>query len=113
MATQNNWWIGDSGKNMLRGDPDDPKNPPILGNDLILEFLHRIPQAREDFLVMLPSLTIQERSRLELLVENAPFIAKLPESLPEESDAFMHKMNTAGVYTTGPRGGTGRGRLPR
>jgi len=113
LTTPKNWWIGDSGINMLKGEPDDPDNPIILGDDIILDFLHRIPQAREDLETMLPSLTPGEQDRIQTLLEDNPFASQPWIGEVQRTDAFQNRLNTAGVYTSGPGGGTGRGRLPR
>lgn len=113
MTTAKNWWIGDTGINMLKGDPNDPDNPPILGDDLILDFVHRIPQAKTDLETMLPSLTEGERQRIETLFANAPFATQEWIAEQTRTDALMNRLNTPGVYTAGRGGGQGQGRLPR
>ena len=113
MSNFKNWWVNDSGINLLKGVEGDPQNPIILGDDLILDFYHRIPQARIDMEAILPSMSPAEKLRIKTLLAHNPIATAPWVSESEQSEAFMRKMNTAGVHTAGPGGGTGKGRLPR
>lgn len=105
-----NWWVSETGVNMLEGDPNDPDNPVKLPDASIIEFLHSIPQARTDLEESFPLLSGVAQARLKELIASNPFLQKPMESPIKKSDDFQLRQNTAGVYTAGPHGGTGFGR---
>ncbi len=103
-----NYWITSTGYNTLKGVPGDASNPPVLDDDAILKALQRSQKAVDDFNKMLPLLLLEERQRLEVLVEENPQLV-LPLYKPAETrDArFMSAMTRIPVYTAGK--GVGRG----
>ena len=98
------WWISGIGDNMLKGVNDEPLNPIRLPDASIVDFLTRIPEARASFLRLVPLMLPDEQQRL-LNLALYPFNNPLTGS-EEQSDVFQHLMNTQGIRTTGPRGGT-------
>ena len=96
------WWINNSGTNTLKGVVDDADNPPILTDGQIIDFLRRIPAARDSFNVLVPTMTGGERTRLEGLAAHA-FYAQ--PDLQAKDDDFQTTMNRQGVRTSGPMGG--------
>ena len=101
------WWFDNGGQNMLSGvhsdDPDVPSDNPVrLPDDFIIDFLHRIPAARESFNRLYPQMSFEEKERLDLLLSNAVF---LPRSPQEQTDRFQRSQNVVGVRTTGRAGG--------
>lgn len=105
-----NWWVSETGVNMLEGDPNDPDNPVKLPDASILEFIQKIPQARTDLEAIFPTMSSVGQERIKALIANNPFLHKPMESPVTKADDFQKRQNTAGVYTAGPHGGTGYGR---
>lgn len=97
------WWINNSGANLLEGDPDDTANPIRLPDDYILDFLLRIPAARLSFERLVPNLSAAAQTRLRALAERAqiPLISETAAS-----DITQSVLNKSGVRTAGRRGGT-------
>lgn len=102
-----NWWVSETGVNMLEGDPDDPENPVKLPDASVIEFIHKIPQARIDLEICFPTLSEVAQTRIKNLISANPFIQKPMESPITKADDFQFRQNTAGVYTAGKFGGTG------
>ena len=100
-----NWWIVEGNINYLQGDPNDPTNPVRLPDEYIIDFLRNIPQARSDFNLAVPDLTQGERDRLFGLIEANPFLNFLQPDRQKINDDFQKRLNTQGIYTTGPKGG--------
>jgi len=100
------WWVDGSGTNMLRGIPDDEDNPALLTDAEIIDFLQHIPLARASFDRILPTLTADEQTRLNLLAETAG--AHLIVDPTDATDRIQEKWNRAGVR----RGGGFRPTLP-
>jgi hypothetical protein len=97
------WWLSDTGDNMLKGVEDDVLNPYRLSDDTIQEFLRRIPEARASFERLFPTLLLEEQERLSPLYGYA---SHNPVRDPTTtSDSFQRSQNTAGIHTTGPKGG--------
>tara|TARA_Y100001970_G_C14156453_1_gene815863 strand:+ start:688 stop:1032 length:345 start_codon:yes stop_codon:yes gene_type:complete len=98
-----NFWIRSNGQNTLKGVEDDLSNPPVLPAHLILEFLSDNNQkARDDFLALLPSMTENERERLE----NIYAFSTKPKDYPQIlEDKFQKSMS--------PRINTGNTHLPK
>ena len=97
------WWISETGQNMLGGDPDDPDDPIALPDEVVVDFLLRIPAARDSFNRLYPQMTNIERIRLDRLSTGvAANLALIPKAV---HDTFQATFNKAGVYTAGPRGG--------
>jgi len=107
-----NWWVTPSGVNLLSGldtyntetntwdnDADDPAK---LHRWDIIDFLRRLPAARESFNHLYAKMSVKERVRLDEIATAAEF--REPTHKDKE-DTFQSKMNTVGIYTTGPRGG--------
>ena len=103
MAAQREWWLNNVGQNLLAGVTDSTTNPPALPDDYILDFLTRIPEARESFNRLLGNMLPAEQVRLEVLSEMAA-LRVTPEK--DVSDNLQRTLNTAGIHTTGPYGGT-------
>lgn len=96
------WWINNSGLNLLKGVEGDEDNPPRLSDAFIVDFLRRIPGARASFNRLVPNMLEEEQERLTALAGSAQFLQSDPQ---EFEDAFQARQNKAGVRTTGPRGG--------
>jgi len=96
------WWINNSGLNLLKGVEDDEDNPPRLTDAFIVDFLRRIPAARDSFNRLVPNMLEEEQERLLALATSAEFVMQDPQVV---EDAFQASQNKAGVRTTGPRGG--------
>jgi len=99
MATPTDFWINNSGTNMLTGVHGDPINPPQLSDDDILHFLVRIPNARASFDRLFPFLLPDEQARLTPLANTAS--QGLIRDPVEESDLLMHVWNRSGVRRGG------------
>lgn len=100
------WWINDSGLNLLKGVEGDDLNPPRLSDDLIVLFLRTIPQSRESFNRLVPSMLEDEQYRLNDLALSA---VHMSVSTTQWEDQFQSLMNRSGTRTCGPYGGTRRG----
>jgi len=106
-----NWWVDEAtGLNNLSGVPDSD-DPPVLPDDVILQFLQQYADARQDFLNIVPTMTVAEQARLNGLVDANPNIMT-PQPPPQIlEDRVQRKMNTTGIRTVGRWGGTGNGVL--
>lgn len=108
-----NWWV-DQGVNWLSGTPDDPDNPTKLEDHQIRYSLGRIPDARQAFDEMMAApdrpedpldpdwnlerLTIAEKERLNLILEESPALFLGTQLDPvDTSRAHCHQFNTAGI----------------
>ena len=99
-----NWWIDNQGRNNLKGVPDDPSNPPILKDERIVTFLLEYPQAKTDFLAILPSMLPEEQDRLNELVAKNPFC--MAHNVIDDvkfADIIQSKHNTQGVRLQMPK----------
>jgi hypothetical protein len=99
------FWYNDVGTNLLAGVDDDPLNPPWLADTDIVDFLVRIPLSRDSFLRIVPNMLPDEQTRLMRLYNCAyppPSNLMDPNS---QSDIFQHRLKSAPVRTTGPKGG--------
>ena len=96
------WWLNNSGLNLLKGVEDDEDNPIRLSSVMILSFLRTIPAARDSFNRLMPSMLEEEQERLRGLAISAQFVQ--PDYKAVE-DAFQSAQNKAGVHA-GPSGGT-------
>jgi len=95
--------IGDN-KNTLKGVPGDSSNPALLEDDFIIFALQHSAEARATLEKILPSLLPEEQARIQTLLDNHPDSRLIVED-QTVSDSVQRKQNTAGIYTTGPRGG--------
>lgn len=93
------WWVDGTGQNMLEGIPDDTDNPAKLTNAEITWILQRIPAARSSFDRILPTLTADEQTRLNIIADTAG--AHLIVDDQDAMDRVQHKWNTAGVRRGG------------
>lgn len=100
------WWLNNSGLNLLKGVEGDEDNPPRLTDEYILSFLRTIPAARASFNSLVPNMLEEEQDRLRALAASAQFMS--PDYKAVE-DRFQSALNKAGVHTTGRYGGTRRG----
>lgn len=105
-----NWWVDETGINYLKGSELDPTNPIRLDDETIIHFLQRIPQAVDDFYNSLPTLLPEEQTRLQNLIEDNPMATLCIADPKTKADNFQKVFNTAGIYTVGPKGGSGYGR---
>lgn len=99
------WWYNNSGLNLLKGVLGDENNPIRLSDTTIVDFLRRIPAARDSFERIVPNMLPEEQERLRLLAASCQ---RLDRSYIYE-DTFQGLMNRQGVRTTGRYGGTRRG----
>ena len=107
-----NWWQYPNGTNALSGldiwDEENlrwaanPDNPAVLDRDTIAHLLRTIPSARLGFNTIYPTMSQEEQARLDEIATSAKFMIRDPKDV---EDAFQRKMNSQGIYTTGPRGG--------
>lgn len=100
------WWVNNSGQNMLKGVEDDATNPIRLADEAIASFFSKIPAARTSYTHLRGSLLPAEQARLDTLLAMA---VSLPLDTTALTDAHQHKWNTAGIHTVGRYGGTRRG----
>lgn len=100
----NFWVLPESGKNLLKGCECDPDNPIQLQDCFILHAIQTSQQARDDFCRIYPALFPCEKERLDLLIQDNPFLSKLSEDQTTTTDTFQRRMNNIPVYTAG-RGG--------
>jgi hypothetical protein len=100
------WWLNNSGLNLLKGVEGDEDNPPRLPDEFIVDFLRRIPAARASFNTLVGQMLPEEQERLDALSRSA--ILMMPD-LKAKEDAFQSSQNKAGVHTAGRYGGTRRG----
>ena len=108
----NEWWITHNGINMLSGldyfneetgmYDNDPTNPARLNRYDIIEFLKTIPLARSSFDRLYPTMSDEEKVRLDEIAKASKYMMKEPQSV---EDTFQKRVNTQGIYTTGRRGG--------
>lgn len=99
------WWYNNSGLNLLKGIEGDDTNPIRLPDASIIDFLRRIPAARDSFNRLVPNMLEDEQVRLRKLAESCQH---LDEGYRYE-DAFQNSQNRQGIRTTGRFGGTRRG----
>jgi len=100
-----NWWIAEGGINYLTGTHTDPTNPVKLPDEYLIDFLRNIPQARQDLNLAYPDLLPAEKDRILELIALHPFLKFLRPDPQNVEDDFQHRLNTQGIYTTGPSGG--------
>ena len=94
-----NWWLDNQNRNNLAGIPDDPDNPAILPDDVIVDLLINIPVAKRDFELLVPTMTPDEQVRLNGLVSRYPItLQPFPFNDQEVEDNFMKSQNTPGVH---------------
>jgi hypothetical protein len=95
-----NWWFDDLGVNNLKGVPDDPDNPIILPDQIIVEFLIQNPQARADFKTLVPTMLPLEQVRLNDLSARNPRV--LQKTIVNDDqiidDAFQASQNKPGFF---------------
>lgn len=99
MATSTEFWVDGVGINNLSGIPQDPDNPAILTDAAILDFLTRIPEARNSFNRLVPTMSDEEQERLNniaRMANNGMVIGEI-----ETGDRFQHGWNTRGVRRGG------------
>ncbi|MCH8517718.1 MAG: hypothetical protein LAT68_15455 [Cyclobacteriaceae bacterium] len=101
------WWRDVQGRNLLKGVPGDPDNPPLISEEWIIDFLARIPAARLSFNAVLPTLLPEEQERLLGILDRNPFLKKGVRPDPtDQNDLLQNRANRAGVYVVGKYGGT-------
>lgn len=101
------WWCADNGENYLKGANDDPENPPRLPDDVIIDFIRQISEARASFFRLLPNMLPEEQDRLRDLITGGNIVPELDPQ--QEEDIFQHALNVQGIRTAGPNGGSGYG----
>jgi hypothetical protein len=86
-----NFWIREDGQNTLEGVEYDPNTKPVLPSHLILDLLSEDNQkARDDFLTILPTMTLDEQERLNEIFA----ISTKPKLYPQiQEDNFQSSMN--------------------
>jgi len=100
------WWLNNSGTNLLEGIVDDEDNPAKLSDAAIIDFLRRYQGARDSFSRLVIGMLPEEKERLMALAAQAPEVYIDPQT---QSDAIQRAWNTAGIHTCGKYGGTRRG----
>lgn len=106
-----NYWILDSGDNMLKGCECDPCNPIMLQDCYIVYALRHSEKARKDFCLLWESLWPCEKERFILLFKENPAYWPLIKDYIDDADSFQKKLNDIPVYTSGPKAGFRNGRL--
>ena len=101
------WWYNNSGLNLLKGVEGDESNPIRLSNQLIIDFLRRIPASRDSFNRIVPTMLEDEQIRLQWIANGSARL--LAADYKKVEDDFQAKQNTVGVRTSGRYGGTRRG----
>jgi len=102
-STDRTWWYDDGGTCLLKGVPDDPLNKVRLPDNFILSFLWKIPVARDQFVVILPSLLPEEQDRLNTLIDTNPYVKILMPCPQDVTDSVQRKWNRSGVRVRLPR----------
>jgi len=100
------WWFNNSGLNLLKGVAGDETNPIRLPDASIIDFLRRIPAARDSFNRLVPTMLEDEQTRLRAIASGT---AKYMTSEYLYADNEQSMQNRMGVRTTGKFGGTRRG----
>ncbi len=100
------WWLNNSGLNLLKGVEGDTSNQLRLSDIYIVDFLRRIPASRDSFERLVPNMLEDEQIRLRGLAQSAN---RLQPDLKAVEDAFQASQNKVGIHTTGRYGGTRRG----
>ena len=92
-----NYWIRENGQNTLSGVEGEEGNRPVLPDHLILEFLSDGNQkARDDFLKLLPLMSVTEKERLNVLWAYSMKPKKYPQQI---EDSFQTSMNNLRINT--------------
>lgn len=85
-----NYWIRANGQNTLKGIEGDFENPAVLPSHLILEFLSDGNQkARDDFQALLPSMSSEERERLEAIYAYSTPPQKYIQTIEDDFQSSM------------------------
>ena len=100
------WWLNDSGTNLLSGVVGDAENPAKLSDSFIVDFLRQYQAARDSFNRLVIGMLPEEKVRLSALAAQATETYVDPQS---RSDAIQRMWNRAGVHTCGKYGGTRMG----
>ena len=103
-ADDGGWWYHDNGENMLAGVADDPNNLPRMSDELIVNLLTTIQDARDSFDRIVGNMLPEEQDRLNAL-RHQGIATHLARDYKKITDDFQRAQNTAGVRTAGPRGG--------
>lgn len=100
-----NWWYDNQGRNNLSGIPNDPDNPAILPDHVIVEFLVSIPIAKQHFTALVPTMLPDEQVRLNRLVAMNPgTLQPFPFDDQKIDDRFMRSQNSPGIHDPNRRG---------
>ena len=99
------WWYNNSGLNLLKGVVGDEDNPIRLPDASIVNFLRRIPAARDSFNRLVPNMLEDEQIRLRKLAESCTHL----DTGYLYEDEYQSRQNAQGVRTAGRFGGTRRG----
>lgn len=100
------WWVQNTGQNMLKGVEDDPSNPVKLNDATIASFFDAYPEAVASYRRIRTTLLPEEQERLDRLLRMSQAIETNPTRF---SDNVQSNWNKAGVRTAGRFGGTRRG----
>lgn len=104
-----NFWMTETGDNMLKGCCGDEENPIKLGDCFIVDALQRNPRARTDFCLLYPTLSECEKERFDILMRDNPLLFKMITDCQSLTDKFQSALNKTPIYTAGRQGGR---RLP-
>jgi len=96
------WWYDDTGANLLKGVEDDPDNPILLWNDMIVDFLSTIPAALESFNRVVPTMLVAEQDRLNALAVGVPKYTYQNEK--DFHDVLQKNWNMSGIHLEKPKG---------
>jgi hypothetical protein len=94
-----NWWFDNQGRNNLAGIPGDEDNPAILPDHVIVDMLIRVPIAKRDFVILVPTMLPGEQVRLNGLTAMNPLtLQPFPFNDQQVEDQFMRSQNVPGVH---------------
>ena len=96
------WWFDDSGANLLKGVDGDPDNPLLMWDDMIVDFLSTIPAALESFNRVVPTMLVDEQTRLNALAVGVPKYNYRNEKTFH--DNVQKNWNKSGVHLEKPKG---------
>lgn len=97
-GTSTNFWISSEGKNTLKGCECDPNNPPVLPIETIIHIIMLSPKAKQDFLLLYPSLFPCEKEKFDVWFKENPWTKKKILDDHDYADAFQSAINKTPIY---------------
>ncbi len=99
-----NWWVDEQGRNNLAGIPEDPDNPAILQDELILELLLTVTPASEALAEAMEGLLPAERDRIQAIIDANPRVLAPPVEEQVAEQRFWGRMNSSVFFDPNRRG---------